>query len=157
MDRSEDNYVFEISQFYKPIRRWLLENDVIFPKHYLPLALQYLDFDETLSISRDRKRLEWGIAVPHDHTQTIYVWMDALMNYLTVSGFPNSHYEYWPPTWQVIGKDILNLLASIPHGRRVAATPKVVRARSLARRWCQDVEKHRQYCGSTHRGRNINS
>lgn len=144
----EDNYVFEISQFYKPIRRWLLENDVIFPKHYLPLALQYLDFDETLSISRDRKRLEWGIAVPHDHTQTIYVWMDALMNYLTVSGFPNSHYEYWPPTWQVIGKDILKFHAVFWPAFLMAAELPLPRKLFVHAHWLVDGVKMSKSIGN---------
>ena len=42
-----------------------------------------------LSVSRSRNRLQWGIPVPGDPSQTIYVWLDALTNYLTVAGFPD--------------------------------------------------------------------
>lgn len=107
----EENYLFQISKFYEPIRQWLTQNDIVRPKQYLPIALQYLDTEEKLSVSRDRKRLSWGIPVPGDPTQTIYVWMDALINYLTVSGFPDSRQTCWPPTWQIIGKDILKFHA----------------------------------------------
>lgn len=60
---------------------------------------------QDLSVSRPSARLTWGIPVPDDPTQVIYVWLDALVNYLTVAGYPNS--TMWPPTLQVVGKDIL--------------------------------------------------
>jgi methionyl-tRNA synthetase len=44
---------------------------------------------EDISISRPRSRLSWGIEVPGDEEQTIYVWFDALVNYLTVTGYPS--------------------------------------------------------------------
>uniref|UniRef100_A0A7I4YD82 Methionine--tRNA ligase, mitochondrial n=1 Tax=Haemonchus contortus TaxID=6289 RepID=A0A7I4YD82_HAECO len=106
----ERNYMFRLSQFRDEVRRWLLSSDVIHPKHYLPNALQYLEYEGDLSISRDRSRLPWGIQVPDDHMQTIYVWMDALMNYLSVVGYPEKM-KVWPPSWQVLGKDILKFHA----------------------------------------------
>lgn len=67
---------------------------------------------EDLSISRPRTRLEWGIQVPDDEGHTIYVWVDALVNYLTKAGFPNwapgtEREGGWPADMHVIGKDIL--------------------------------------------------
>lgn len=63
------------------------------------------------SISRPSSRVHWGIPVPNDSEQTVYVWMDALVNYLTVAGYPDVNSERfktsWPPDVQVIGKDIL--------------------------------------------------
>lgn len=50
--------------------------------------------------------MAWGIDVPDDPSQKIYVWLDALTNYLTVAGFPNE-LKAWPPNVHVIGKDIL--------------------------------------------------
>ena len=66
---------------------------------------------EDLSVSRPRSRLSWGIAVPDDPTHTIYVWIDALTNYLTAAGYPD-HAQWsaepaWPADVQVIGKDIV--------------------------------------------------
>jgi methionyl-tRNA synthetase len=65
-----------------------------------------------LSISRPFQRLSWGIPVPDDSTQTIYVWVDALINYITAAGFPTwtpgeRQKGGWPADVQVIGKDIL--------------------------------------------------
>ena len=59
-----------------------------------------------LSVSRPASRLHWGVTVPGDQDQTIYVWIDALCNYLTVAGYPDLRGQ-WPPTVQVLGKDIL--------------------------------------------------
>jgi methionyl-tRNA synthetase len=59
-----------------------------------------------LSISRPNNRMTWGIPVQDDPSQKIYVWLDALTNYLTVAGYPNK-LKVWPPNVQVIGKDIL--------------------------------------------------
>ena len=64
-----------------------------------------------LSISRPSERLEWGIPVPGDETQTIYVWLDALVNYLTKAGYPwtpgMENAGGWPADCHVIGKDIV--------------------------------------------------
>ena len=55
-------------------------------------------------------RLKWGVPVPEDPSQTIYVWLDALINYLTVCGYPGE-VRNWPPDCHVIGKDILKFHA----------------------------------------------
>ncbi|KAK4114501.1 hypothetical protein N656DRAFT_727150 [Canariomyces notabilis] len=67
---------------------------------------------DDLSISRPVQRLSWGIQVPGDASQTIYVWVDALVNYLTSAGFPTwtpgqTERGGWPADIHVIGKDIL--------------------------------------------------
>lgn len=66
---------------------------------------------EDLSISRPSDRLTWGIGVPEDETQTIYVWLDALMNYVTKAGYPwppgKENAGGWPADCHVIGKDIV--------------------------------------------------
>src|SRR3954468_6512268 len=68
-----------------------------------------------LSISRPRSRIDWGLAVPGDPEHTIYVWLDALTNYLTVTGYPwtSTHklqpaeFRSWPADVHVVGKDIV--------------------------------------------------
>jgi len=67
---------------------------------------------EDLSVSRPVSRLDWGIPVPGDESQTIYVWVDALVNYLTKAGYPllppgEEHKEGWPADVHVVGKDIV--------------------------------------------------
>uniref|UniRef100_A0A158Q7C1 Methionine--tRNA ligase, mitochondrial n=1 Tax=Elaeophora elaphi TaxID=1147741 RepID=A0A158Q7C1_9BILA len=110
----EENYVFPLSKYLGTIRNWLSSCDVIRPKVYFPEALQQASIEGNLSLSRDRKRVSWGITVPNDESQTIYVWFDALMNYLTLSGvFSNRKRSSWPPTCQIVGKDILKFHAVI--------------------------------------------
>lgn len=63
-----------------------------------------------LSISRPSQRVQWGIPVPDDPSQTIYVWLDALLNYPVQVGYPNASFVQdgaWPADVHVIGKDIL--------------------------------------------------
>ncbi|KAH8887432.1 tRNA synthetase class I [Thozetella sp. PMI_491] len=67
---------------------------------------------EDLSISRPSQRLTWGIPVPGDPSQVIYVWIDALINYLTTAGYPGwvpgeEQKGGWPADVHVIGKDII--------------------------------------------------
>lgn len=66
---------------------------------------------QDLSISRPAGRLNWGIPVPGDDTQTIYVWLDALVNYLTQAGYPfppgQENQHIWPADVHVVGKDIV--------------------------------------------------
>ena len=105
--RSEENYMFKLSQFVEPIKKWLDSNpDAIKPNKFLNLV-KSLAIEKDLSISRPRDRLSWGIPVPDDPSHTIYVWLDALINYLTVAEYPDgAKMAHWPPNVQVIGKDI---------------------------------------------------
>ena len=81
------------------------------PKKYYSLVLNELRDNDLndISISRPKERVRWAIPVPDDDTQTIYVWFDALCNYLTVARQENM--TIWPPDIQVIGKDILKFHA----------------------------------------------
>jgi methionyl-tRNA synthetase len=67
------------------------------------------------SVSRPKDKISWGIAVPGDENQVMYVWFEALMNYITVLGYPEhaDFKTYWPADIQVIGKDILRFHAAI--------------------------------------------
>ena len=52
--------------------------------------------------------MPWGITVPGDPTQTIYVWLDALVNYLTVTGYPHASFMHaWPPSYHFFGKVVM--------------------------------------------------
>lgn len=107
----EENYMFKLSQFQEPLLKWLNETPkVIIPELFHSLIKQEVSRGlQDLSISRPSKRIGWAIPVPNDDSQTIYVWLDALVNYLTVSGYPDK--KMWPPDLQVIGKDILKFHA----------------------------------------------
>ncbi|XP_074820445.1 methionine--tRNA ligase, mitochondrial [Natator depressus] len=109
----EENYMFKLSEFQEPLRKWLQGNrHVISPEPFYQVVRRWLEEDlPDLSVSRERSRLQWGIPVPGDSTQTIYVWVDALVNYLTVAGYPDAHHAWWPTAHHVVGKDILKFHA----------------------------------------------
>ncbi|KAG8188235.1 hypothetical protein JTE90_018825 [Oedothorax gibbosus] len=107
---SEENYVFPLPQFEKDILYWL-SKDVIQPTNFLEDVKRWIGEGlHELSVSRPRSRLSWGIPVPDDNSQIIYVWLDALVNYLTV-GSQGRENIVWPIDCHVIGKDILKFHA----------------------------------------------
>ena len=76
--------------------------------------LKLLDESPDVSISRPKDQLKWGVPVPDDESQVMYVWIDALSNYLTVLGYPEQEIsQWWPATVQFVGKDILRFHAII--------------------------------------------
>ncbi|KAB0365808.1 hypothetical protein FD754_009964 [Muntiacus muntjak] len=110
----EENYIFRLSQFREPLQDWLRgDPQAITPEPFHHTVLQWLEEElPDLSVSRRSSHLHWGIPVPGDDSQTIYVWLDALVNYLTVIGYPNAEFKsWWPTTSHIIGKDILKFHA----------------------------------------------
>ncbi|XP_031787008.1 methionine--tRNA ligase, mitochondrial isoform X2 [Nasonia vitripennis] len=107
----EENYKFRLSAFQDDLKHWLKDEKVVQPSTFHKILLQWVEEGSCmadLSISRPANRSPWGIPTPSDPNQTIYVWLDALVNYLTALGYPDQKFkEFWPPTVQVIGKDIL--------------------------------------------------
>lgn len=114
---SEENYYFKLSEFAPKIREAIEERKFdIVPEFRKKEFLSLLDSGlHDVSISRPKKSLSWGVPVPGDDSQVMYVWIDALSNYLTVLGYPDNEQwrEYWPADVQVIGKDILRFHAAI--------------------------------------------
>ncbi|GAB1599413.1 methionine--tRNA ligase, mitochondrial-like [Argonauta hians] len=121
----EENYMFALSRL-KPELTALLNTQFIQPPVWRPLACSYLHDLPDISVSRTRDRLSWGIPVPDDPTHTIYVWLDALANYLTVTGYPDSCCS-WPPDCHVVGKEILKFHAVFWPGFLLAANLKLPR------------------------------
>jgi methionyl-tRNA synthetase len=110
---SETNYKFRLSQFQGPLLQYFKQNPrFIVPKSRMAEVVKAVEEGlEDLSVSRPSSRLTWGVRVPSDETQTIYVWLDALVNYITKAGYPWSPGKEsalgWPADVQVIGKDIV--------------------------------------------------
>ncbi|GAB7357517.1 hypothetical protein MBLNU459_g0045t3 [Dothideomycetes sp. NU459] len=110
---SEQNYHFRLSAFRDRLLEFYRENPQwISPRTKMSEVVASVESGlEDLSISRPYKRLTWGIRVPTDSDQTIYVWLDALLNYITKAGYPwapaAQHTGGWPADVQVIGKDIV--------------------------------------------------
>ncbi|KAJ1933833.1 methionyl-tRNA synthetase, partial [Linderina pennispora] len=110
------NYKFRLSAFCDKLIKWIEETpDAIYPEIRRNEVLGWLrDGMDDLSVSRPRSRLQWGIPVPGDAGHTIYVWVDALVNYATTDGYPwtaANTPRFFPPDLQVIGKDIVRFHA----------------------------------------------
>ncbi|KAJ5731227.1 Methionyl-tRNA synthetase [Penicillium malachiteum] len=110
---SETNYHFRLSAFQdRLLELYKRPDSFITPSKYATSVIQSVSAGlQDLSISRPSERLTWGIPVPGDNTQTIYVWLDALVNYLTRAGYPfppgQENNSMWPANVHVVGKDIV--------------------------------------------------
>ncbi len=113
----EENYFFRLSKFNDQIREKIMNGSFrIVPETRRNEILGVLKEGlEDISISRPKAKLSWGVPVPGDKDQVMYVWFEALMNYLTVLGYPDGedYKKFWPANVQVIGKDILRFHAAI--------------------------------------------
>ncbi len=112
----EKNYFFKLSKYKKQIEKAYKSGAIVVkPIARANEALAMLKDSEDISFSRPRRDLKWGIAVPADETQTIYVWADALTNYLSAIGYGRNEgwQKWWPVDAHVIGKDILRFHAII--------------------------------------------
>lgn len=111
----EENYFFRISRYKDRLIAYIKENPTfIMPEFRKNEILNQLDTLEDISVSRSTESVQWGIPVPGDEDQTIYVWIDALSNYITGIGYlsdENTFKKYWPANCQVIGKDIIKFHA----------------------------------------------
>lgn len=113
---SEKNYYLRIGDFRDQIRTAIESDELkITPEFRKQEMLKLLEDAPDVSISRPRKQLSWGVPVPGDEDQIMYVWIDALSNYISVLGYPDGAElsEYWPATAQFVGKDILRFHAII--------------------------------------------
>lgn len=113
----EDNYFFKLSAYTDKIREKIESSEFrIVPTTRRNEILSLLKGGlEDISISRPKEKVGWGIAVPGDAKQSMYVWFEALMNYITVLGYPEHEdfKTFWPAQTQVIGKDITRFHAAI--------------------------------------------
>ena len=113
----EENYFFKLSGYGPKIKQAITDGSFkIIPATKKNEILNVInDGLEDISISRPKEKISWGIAVPGDDTQVMYVWFEALMNYITVLGYPehDDFKKFWPANVQVIGKDILRFHAAI--------------------------------------------
>ena len=112
---SEENYYFRIADFKEKIREAILSNEMLILPDYRRIEiLKLLDESPDVSISRPVSQLKWGVPVPGDESQVMYVWLDALANYITVLGYPDSDIsDWWPASAEFVGKDILRFHAII--------------------------------------------
>ncbi len=113
----EENYFFRFSRYQKPLLELYKRNpEFVIPKTKQQELEKFVSQGlRDFSISRLRSKLPWGIPVPDDPEQTIFVWYDALINYISCLGWPKDQEKFkkfWPGL-QVAGKDNLRQQAAI--------------------------------------------
>ena len=129
----EESYFFKLSKWQEPLLKFYSENpDFILPETRRNEVISFVKGGlKDLSVSR--KSFSWGIKVPSNKDHVIYVWLDALTNYISALNYPDTdnklYKNYWPATLHLIGKDILRfhavywpaflLAADIPTPKRV--------------------------------------
>jgi methionyl-tRNA synthetase len=165
---SEENWFFRLSRYQGVLEELIASTDFVQPisrrNEVLSVVKQGLrDF------SVSRKRVRWGVPVPEDPDEVIYVWVDALANYLTGVGFPDdsrTFERYWPAQLHLVGKEIIRfhclywpallLSAGLPLPRRVFAhgwltrdgqkisktTGNTIEPAALAREFGSDALRH---------------
>lgn len=103
----EENWFFRLSAYGDRLLKLLEEQPTFVQPESRRNEIRRVLEGGLEDISVSRSRLPWGIPWPGDETHTVYVWLDALTNYLSAIGFPDEGYrEWWPADFHVIGKDI---------------------------------------------------
>ena len=111
----EESYFFRLSKWEKPLLDFYEKNpDFILPETRKNEVISFVKSGlKDLSVSR--KSFSWGIKVPNDDQHVIYVWLDALTNYISALDYPNVKSDlfkkFWPASVHLIGKDILRFHA----------------------------------------------
>jgi methionyl-tRNA synthetase len=111
----EESYFFRLSQWQDRLLKFYDENPhFILPESRRNEVISFVKGDlRDLSVSRTR--LTWGVPVPGNDKHVMYVWIDALTNYITAAGFPDensdSFKKFWPADLHMVGKDILRFHA----------------------------------------------
>lgn len=132
----EENYFFKLSNYQAYLEEYLSQEGVIVPEWRRQEALNFVTAGlEDFSISREKARLNWGIPVPGDDNQVMYVWFDALTNYISTLGWPEegcNFAKFWTEgeVLQLAGKDQIRFQSvmwqAMLKSADVKATDKVV-------------------------------
>ena len=113
----EESYFFRLSKYQDKILKWLKEKKPILPESRANEVIKFVE-EGLKDLSITRTSFEWGIKLPkeiNDPKHVIYVWLDALFNYLTALGYGSEDEsllkKYWPANLHIVGKDILKFHA----------------------------------------------
>ncbi len=131
--RKEENYYFRFSKYQDALLKQYSEQpDFVVPEERMREITSFVKAGlKDFSISRRREKMPWGISVPDDDEQVMYVWFDALVNYISAIGWPEDEerFKKWWPAIQFAGKDNLRqqaamwqamlLSAGLPLSRRI--------------------------------------
>lgn len=123
----EENYFFKLSKYKKELLEYLENKKSIIPEWRRIEAINFVkDAMEDFSISRSKKRVSWGIPIPGDDEQVMYVWFGAFVNYISTLGWPNNK-ENFEKFWmqgekiQMAGKDMVKFQSVMWQGMLMSA------------------------------------
>jgi methionyl-tRNA synthetase len=113
--REEENYFFRFSKYQEPLLKLYEQADFVVPAFRLEEIKKFVEGGlHDFSISRLKSKMEWGVEVPGDAEHVMYVWFDALTNYISVTGWPEkADFGGWWPGVQFAGKDNLRQQSAI--------------------------------------------
>ncbi len=121
---NEENYFFKWSSYQDALLKHYEEHpDFVVPSNRLSEIRNFVAAGlQDFSISRLKEKMPWGVPVPGDESQVMYVWFDALVNYISTLGWPNgdNFAEYWPGV-QIAGKDNLRQQSAMWQGMLLSA------------------------------------
>jgi len=127
----EENYFFKFSKYQKPLLELYKNNPhFVVPRSKFKEIITFVEAGlQDFSISRLKKKMPWGIDVPGDPDHVMYVWFDALINYISTLGWPEKDISKWWPGTQIAGKDNLRqqsaiwqamlLSANVPNSKQI--------------------------------------
>lgn len=117
VEAKEEAYFFKMSPFADRIEKLLLETDYLQPKTRATELVNNFIKPGLEDLCVSRTSFKWGIPVPFDEKHVVYVWVDALSNYITALGYDNDHYDdfskFWPADVHMVAKDIMRFHAII--------------------------------------------
>ena len=128
---TEENYFFRLSKYQAQLAEYLSDETRTVPDWRRKEALAFVEAGlEDFSISREKARLSWGIPVPGDDAQVMYVWFDALTDYISTLGWPSdpdgNFKKFWEEgeTLQLAGKDQVRFQSVMWQGMLMSANIK---------------------------------
>uniref|UniRef100_A0A1B6G566 Methionine--tRNA ligase, mitochondrial n=1 Tax=Cuerna arida TaxID=1464854 RepID=A0A1B6G566_9HEMI len=146
----ENNFKFRLSSFQSDLLHWLKDERVVRPAKFHSELLAWVKDGVALqdvSVSRPAHRVHWAVPVPGHTDQTVYVWLDALVSYLTAAGYPDNLHS-WPPRCQTLGKDILKFHGVYWPAFLIAAGLEPPACLTVHSHWTVDDEKMSKSLGN---------
>jgi methionyl-tRNA synthetase len=109
----EENYFFKLTKYKETLLNWIdLNPDFLQPQYKIEELRNIINSSEDISVSRLKENCPWGVSVPNDSDQVIYVWFDALLNYIFAAGYLTEDFK-WDSVIQICGPDNLRFQALI--------------------------------------------
>lgn len=108
---AEKNLFFKLADYLSKVEELIKEDKILIRPDFAKKEALGLVKQGLADFSVSREKVKWGIKLPWDSSQTIYVWVEALLNYITGRGYPKLAKDSWPADLQLIGKDILKFHA----------------------------------------------